>query len=97
MRGDGTRTDMLAKSALMVGMEFGHNHNARDMPITIFGECGGYFDTGKVVTYGNDLEAYPKHTGTLLSMAHAMGATDVERVGHANAIYHAGVPEELRA
>ncbi len=98
LRGDEGGTDILSRSAVMVGMEFGSgggDHSNRDMPVTIFGECGGYFDTGKVVTYGNGIESYRKHTGTLLGMARAMG-TDVDAIGHPNAMYQAGVPDELR-
>ncbi|MEM6957172.1 MAG: DUF1552 domain-containing protein [Myxococcota bacterium] len=96
LQGDGSRADMLASSALMVGMEFGRNHNARDVPVTIFGECGGYFDTGKVVTYGNDLEHFRLHTGTLLALGRAMGVAELETVGHQGADYQNGVPAALR-
>ena len=96
--GDGTaeRPDVLQDTALMVGMEFGRNHNARDVPVTLFGEGGGYLDTGKAITYGNDLEATPMHTGTLLGLAHAMGATDLDAVGNAKPEYQQGVPDALR-
>ena len=96
LKGGGSRPNVLQDSAVMVGMEFGRNHNARDVPVTIFGQAGGYFSTGRAVTFGNEIEATNKHTGTLLAMCHAMGATDVERVGNAKPQYHAGVADELR-
>lgn len=96
LQGGPGRADMLERSAVMVGMEFGRNHNARDVPVTLFGECGGYYDSGKVVTYGNELEHFSNHTGTLLSLARAMGVTDLPKVGHDNMAYHSGVPDALR-
>lgn len=98
LAGDGTaaRPDVLAKSAVMVGMEFGRNHNARDVPVTIFGEAGGYLSTGRAITYGNEIEATHKHTGTLLGLAHAMGTTDLATLGNPKAQYQDGVADELR-
>ncbi len=98
LAGDGTaaRPDVLAKSAVMVGMEFGRNHNARDVPVTIFGEAGGYLSTGRALTYGNEIDATHKHTGTLLGLAHAMGTTELTTLGNPKTEYQQGVAEELR-
>lgn len=96
-RGAEAKPDILQDSVVMVGMEFGWNHKAYDVPVTLFGECGGYFDTGKVVTYGNDVSTYHKHTGTLLSVCHAMGADRLEVVGRNEPEYQRGPVPELRA
>lgn len=96
LQGGGDREDMLSKSAVMVGTEFGENHNAIDVPITMFGECQGYFDTGKVVTYGNTLDNYWQHLGTLLALTRAMGCDDIPFVGPDESMHHRGVPEQLR-
>lgn len=99
MKGDGTavRPSILPQSAVMVGAEFGWNHDATDVPVMLFGQGGGYFRTGQLVTYGNDISQYHKHTGTLLSVCHAMGVTELTRIGRPDAEYQRGVVEALRA
>jgi hypothetical protein len=91
------KPDILRDSVVAVGMEFGWNHNASDVPVTLFGEAGGYFETGKVVRYGNDLANYHKHTGTLLGLAHAMGVDRLTTVGRNMPEYQRGVVPELLA
>ena len=97
LKSDGTKPNMLAESAVMVGMEFGRNHNARDVPVTLFGQAGGYFETGRSVTYGNEMDSAHLHPGTLVGLAHAMGATDVAKVGNMKSQYQQGVPTDLHA
>jgi len=89
------KPDILGDSVVMVGMEFGWNHNASDVPVTLFGECGGYFDTGKSVRYGNGLEDYHRHTGTLHGVCRAMGVEGLEVVGHDAPDYQRGPVPEL--
>lgn len=98
LTGTGTdpKPDILQDSVMMVGMEFGWNHRAFDVPVTLFGECGGYFSTGRTVRYGNDLGDYHKHTGTLLSVARAMGVDRLDLVGRDVADYQRGPVPELR-
>lgn len=91
------KPDILQDSVVMVGMEFGWNHQSYDVPITLFGEGGGYFAPGRVVRYGNDLSHFHQHTGTLLAVAHAMGTEGLELVGRDNADYQRGPSSELRA
>jgi hypothetical protein len=62
----------------------------------IFGQAGGYFKTGRLVTYANDISAYHKHTGTLLAMCHAMGVTGLQAVGNPAPEYQRGPALELR-
>jgi len=81
----------------MFGCEFGYsNHIANDVPVALFGQAGGHFKTGRLLTYGNELEAYHKHTGTLLSICHAMGVTGLTAVGNPAPQYQRGPTPELR-
>lgn len=96
LQGDGSQEDMLNRGVVMTGTESGQVHTAHDIPVTLFGSCGGYYNEGTTLTYGNDADGMKKHTGTLLSLAHAMGVTELESFGHPNPAYHAGVPEGLR-
>jgi hypothetical protein len=96
-QGDTPRADILRESAVMVGMEFGHNHRAYDVPVTLFGELGGYLDTGKRVRYGNHLDTYHKHTGTLLALARGMGVEGLDVVGRNQPRYQQGPAVELLA
>ncbi|MEM9191243.1 MAG: DUF1552 domain-containing protein [Myxococcota bacterium] len=93
--GGSVPTDILCDSAVMVGMEFGWNHNATDVPVTIFGELGGHLDVGKAVTYGNDIATYHKHTGTLLALAKGMGVDGLNQIGRDNNEYQQGPATEL--
>jgi len=96
MKGQGStpKPDILYDSAVMVGAEFGWNHRAYDVPVSIFGQAGGALRTGQLVTYGNDLSSYHKHTGTLTAMVQAMG-TDLDAVGRPVAAYQQGPAREL--
>ena len=38
----GGTANLLDQSVVGVGMEFGRNHNASDMPVMLFGSLGGY-------------------------------------------------------
>jgi len=98
MKGEGAtpKPDILYDSAVMVGAEFGWNHRGYDVPVSIFGQCGGALRTGQLVTYGNDPATYHKHTGTLISMVQAMG-TDLDTVGRPVAAYQQGPARELFA
>jgi hypothetical protein len=95
--GSEPRSDILTDSTVMVGMEFGWNHRAYDVPVTLFGEGGGYFRTGQRLRYGNDLAQYHKHTGTLLAIARSMGVEGLDLVGHDMADYQRGPIPELLA
>ena len=95
--GPEARPDILGDSTVMVGMEFGWNHRAYDVPVTLFGEGGGYFRTGQRLRYGNDLGQYHKHTGTLLAIARSMGVEGLDLVGHDMADYQRGPIPELLA
>jgi hypothetical protein len=98
MKGEGAtpKADILYDSAVMVGAEFGWNHRAYDVPVSIFGQGGGALRTGQLLTYGNDLSTYHKHTGTLLAMVQAMGV-EVDAIGRPGAAYQRGPVAELFA
>ena len=53
----------------------GNNHSMRNMPYVIAGGAS-YFDTGRYVRFGGD-----DHSRLLVSLCHAMGLTDISRVG----------------
>ena len=96
LKGDGDAVpDLLRDSALMVGMEFGRNHNASDMPVMLFGQLGDTLRTGQRLRYGNELDSYHKHTGTLLALAHGMGTTGLTHIGRNRPQYQRGVATEL--
>lgn len=54
----------------------GNNHEHRDLPFLLAGSCGGYFSTGRFVDYQANGAAGHPHNDLLVSLAHAMGATD---------------------
>jgi len=56
----------------------GNNHNHRPTPFIIGGNAGGYFRTGRFLTYGQSIN----HTGLLVSIANAMGV-NITRFGEA--------------
>ncbi|MBW2461981.1 MAG: DUF1552 domain-containing protein [Deltaproteobacteria bacterium] len=90
------KADILYDSAVMVGAEFGWNHRAYDVPVSIFGQCGGALRTNQLLTYGNDISSAHKHTGTLTALVQAMG-TDLDAVGRPVAAYQQGPVRELLA
>jgi hypothetical protein len=50
----------------------GNSHTRRDLPFVLAGNCQGYFNTGRYMSYGGaDEQAY--HGRLLVSMCHAMG------------------------
>jgi hypothetical protein len=95
MKGGEGRENILDSSVVMIGTEGGHVHRALDTPVAIFGSGGGSFATGRALTYGND-QAH-LHTGTLLSVCHAMGLTDLTRVGSDDERFQRGIVPELFA
>jgi len=99
LKGDGTvaRPNVLQKGVMMFGCEFGsQNHVANDVPVALFGQAGGYFKTGRLLTYGNELDAYYKHTGTLLAIGQAMGVTELSTVGNPAPRFQRGPNLDLR-
>mgnify|MGYP001794333847 CR=1 FL=1 len=83
LRGDRTgRGNLLDSSVVSVGMEFGRNHNASDMPVMLFGRLGGHLRSGQRLRTGNGLESYHKHTGLLLALAQGMGTTGLRERGN---------------
>lgn len=72
LKGESTgQPNILRDSVVMVGTESGsHIHQSYDVPMLLFGQAGGYLKTGQIVDHGNDPH---KHTGTLLTLCHAMG------------------------
>ncbi|MEM9189570.1 MAG: DUF1552 domain-containing protein [Myxococcota bacterium] len=79
--GDGTVLDhsivaWLPELGLWESTRSGNSHSRSNVPALLIGGGGGFLDTGRVV----DLQqaAYPR---LLLTLVHAMGLTDVTRVG----------------
>lgn len=95
MKGGADREDLLASSIVMIGTEGGHVHRSNDTPVALFGSGGGVLETGRALVYGNDLGHL--HTGTLLSVCHAMGVTDLSRVGSDDERFQRGIVPELFA
>ncbi len=96
LRGDGSEApNILRDSAVAVGMEFGRNHNARDMPVMLFGQLGDYLRSGQRLTWGNEVDSYHKHVGMLMALAHGMGTTGLTTLGNPNPAYQRGVAAEL--
>ncbi len=89
-------TNLLDSSVVGVGMEFGRNHNASDMPVMLFGSLGGYLQPGQRIMHGNDLDNYHKHTGMLMALAQGMG-TSLPNVGNPKSQYQQGVYSALLA
>ena len=99
MKAEGSgRENLLERGVVSVGMEFGRNHNASDMPVMLFGSLGGFLRPGQRILTGNGIESYHKHTGLLLALAHGMGTTRLTEIGNRNAgMYQQGLFEELLA
>ncbi|MEM9071451.1 MAG: DUF1552 domain-containing protein [Myxococcota bacterium] len=99
MKAEGTgRENLLDRGVVSVGMEFGRNHNASDMPVMLFGSLGGYLRPGQRIAFGNEIENYHKHTGMLLALAHGMGTTRLTEIGNRRSgQYQQGVFSELLA
>ncbi len=93
---EGTGT-MLDNTVVFWGSELaeGDTHSHDDMPFVLAGSCGGYFQTGRHVTYARDTMVSGKlrgvsHNDLLVSLCHAMGRTDVMTYG--NPAYCRGGP-----
>jgi len=88
--GDGTMLDNTVIwwcSELSVGP----THSHHDMPFVLAGSCGGYFKTGRLVSFGRDASNKGRtHNDLLVSLCHAMGRTDVKTFG--NPSYCTGGP-----
>jgi hypothetical protein len=93
LKGGASRTNILADSAVMIGTEGGHVHRPLDTPVLLFGGAGGALRTQQLLTYAND--AAHLHTGTLLSVCHAMGVTDLTQVGNPDPAFQRGVVPDL--
>ena len=51
-------------------------HDRYNLPYTIIGDCGGYFDTGRYVSYNG-----ASNNDLYISLCHAMGLEDVTVFG----------------
>lgn len=88
--GEGT---MLDNTVILWGSELsvGQTHSHKDMPFVLAGSCGGYFDTGRLVSFSRDAaDKGRSHNDLLVSLCHAMGRTEVKTFG--NASYCSGGP-----
>jgi len=99
LRAEGSDLEnLLERGVVGVGMEFGRNHNARDMPVMLFGELGGHLRTAQRLQFGNEIDTYHKHTGLLLALAHGMGTTRLTEIGNRrSADYQRGVYTDILA
>ncbi len=80
--GDGT---VLDNTVVVWGGELGEHsfsHSRESVPVVMAGSCGGQFDTGRLM----DMQGAHYHR-LLLTLAHAMGRTDVPSFGdHGNSL-----------
>lgn len=69
---EGDGTTVLDNSVVVWGNELGvgQTHSRTNIPFVMAGSCGGYFDTGRLVEYGNGTW----HNDLLVSLCNAMGA-----------------------
>ncbi len=71
-------------------LSIGNSHSHHDMPFVLAGSCGGYFKTGRLVSFPRTDDRGRTHNDLLVSLAHAMGHTDMKAFG--NATYCTGGP-----
>lgn len=84
LRGGGTKEDLLAHSMVISGWEFGRNHDARDLPVSIIGGGGGTLNTGQAITLSTDSRtASIQHVGMLTTVVQTMGCVQVNKLGSA--------------
>ena len=96
LKGATSDQNILEDSVVMVGTEAGQLHLGYEVPVTLFGQAGGYFRTGQLLDFGRGTENYYKHTGTLLAVARAMGV-ELGNLGHPAREYQRGPWTELLA
>jgi hypothetical protein len=71
-------------------LSIGNSHSHQDMPFVLAGSCGGHFKTGRLVSYPRLDGKGRTHNDLLVSLAQAMGHTDVKTFG--NPTYCTGGP-----
>jgi hypothetical protein len=94
LKGSSPDQNLLRNSVVMVGTEAGHLHAGYEVPVTLFGQGGGYFKTGQLVQMGRGVENYHKHIGTLHALCQSMG-TQIPNIGHPAPEYQRGPWPEL--
>ncbi|BCE02694.1 DUF1552 domain-containing protein [Marinicellulosiphila megalodicopiae] len=75
--GDGTMLDNTLLVWTSEHSDFGQ-HGRRNIPFTLAGNLGGALNVGQKLDYSNDPKA---HNDVYISIAHAMGFTDVDTFG----------------
>lgn len=87
---EGTGTMLDNTAVLWVSeLSVGNSHNRREMPFVLAGKAGGYFKTGRFVTFPSGTP----HNDLLLSLAQAM---DVETKSIGNPAYCSGPLKKLQ-
>ena len=71
-------------------LSIGNSHSHQDMPFVLAGSCGGYFKTGRLLSFPRLDGKGRTHNDLLVSLAHAMGHTDLKNFG--NPAYCTGGP-----
>lgn len=96
LKGGSGVPNILADSVVMVGTEAGYTHAGYQVPVTLFGQGGGTFKTGQLLTFGRGTANYWKHIGTLQAVCHSMGVKS-EVIGNPSPEYQKGPwPDLLR-
>lgn len=73
---------LLDNSAVLWGSEIGDGgHTYKNIPFILAGSAGGYFKTGRYLDYTLNKSPGLPHNNLLLSIAHAMGMSDLKSIG----------------